>query len=350
MIECIFTLDYEIYGNGVGSLKDLVYEPASRLMDLFHTRHVRFVAFIEAAELERIDERRADPDIDLVKAQVQRLDRAGFEIGLHLHPQWCNARQEAGRWVLDYSEYNLCTLPVPRISAIISGALQYLRRLVDRPNFTPLSFRAGNWLFQPTGPVAAILAGYGIGLDSSVFRGGLQRHSGLDYRGAPTDAYYWPFGADVIAPDPAGALIEIPIHTEMVPSWRMPTAKRLALGNSFGGRSGLGRLKRVLDCLRFRYPLKLDFCRMTAEQMAAMVVPIIREDRREPGIYRPIVAIGHTKDLSDIGEVDAFLGFLSTNEIAVSTFRDVYPKLVEGNTRDGINTRHGREVKIEFPS
>ena len=28
MIECIFTIDYEIYGNGEGSLQQLVYEPA----------------------------------------------------------------------------------------------------------------------------------------------------------------------------------------------------------------------------------------------------------------------------------------------------------------------------------
>ena len=31
MIECIFTVDYEIYGNGTGALIDLVYEPAKQL-------------------------------------------------------------------------------------------------------------------------------------------------------------------------------------------------------------------------------------------------------------------------------------------------------------------------------
>ena len=30
MIECIFTLDYEIYGDGTGSLNELVYEPTDR--------------------------------------------------------------------------------------------------------------------------------------------------------------------------------------------------------------------------------------------------------------------------------------------------------------------------------
>lgn len=352
MIECIFTLDYEIYGNGAGSLKDLVYEPASRLIGLFHRWDARFVAFVEAAELDRIEACGADPHIDLVKTQVRDLDRAGFEIGLHLHPQWCNASRVGGRWVLDYSEYNLCTLSAPRISAIVSGALGYLRCLVSRSHFTPLSFRAGNWLFQPTAPAASILAGYGIGLDSSVFRGGLQRNHGLDYRGAPRDAYYWPFRADVTVPDPAGAWIEVPIHTEMVPSWRIPAAKRLALGNSFGGagQSPIRRLNRALDFLRFRYPLKLDFCRMTAGQMAAMVARVIEKDRCEPGISRPIVAIGHTKDLSDIGAVDAFLAFLKANGIAVTTFRDVYPKLLQETQQAAAISGHGHEVGTTLAS
>ena len=55
MIEFVFTIDYEIYGNGTGLLKDLVYEPAKRLRELFRTWNVRFVAFVEVAELEKIE-------------------------------------------------------------------------------------------------------------------------------------------------------------------------------------------------------------------------------------------------------------------------------------------------------
>jgi len=45
MIECIFTIDYEIYGNGEGSLKEHVYKPAEKLMAIFRERNVRFVSF-----------------------------------------------------------------------------------------------------------------------------------------------------------------------------------------------------------------------------------------------------------------------------------------------------------------
>ena len=126
MIEFVFTIDYEIYGNGTGLLKDLVYEPAKRLRELFRTWNVRFVAFVEVAELEKIEIFGADPAIDLVKRQVLEFYRDGCEIGLHLHPQWCNARYEKGAWILDYREYNLCTLPRNRISEVVDGSLAYL--------------------------------------------------------------------------------------------------------------------------------------------------------------------------------------------------------------------------------
>ena len=68
MIECIFTIDYEIYGNGEGSLRELVYEPAENLRTIFKKWNARFVVFVEVAELEMIEAECADPDIDLVKA------------------------------------------------------------------------------------------------------------------------------------------------------------------------------------------------------------------------------------------------------------------------------------------
>jgi len=351
MIEFVFTLDYEIYGNGRGCLKELVHEPTSQLAELFCRHGARLVAFVEAAEFARIEEYQADPMIGAVRTQVRDLDRAGFEIALHLHPWWCNARRQGANWILDLSEYNLCTLPPARISAIVSEGIDYLRGLVGRPDFVPTSFRAGNWLLQPTSAVAPILANAGIRLDSSVFRGGLQHKHGLDYRRAPKGEYFWQFGADVTKADPRGMLTEIPIHTQIVPFWRMEAGKRLARGNAFGaaGQSPAGALNRIRDFLRFRYPLKLDFCRLTAERMIAMMRRVLEVEKRDPGSYKPIVAIGHSKDLTDFRAVDELLLFLRGNGIAVSTFQDVYPKVVsrdEGLATAGTDHECGAEKMI----
>lgn len=330
MIDCIFTIDYEIYGNGTGSLRELVYEPGERLKEVFLRHDARFVNFTEVAEFEMIENQGTDRDIDLVTAQIRDYHRDGFEIALHLHPQWFNARHEQGQWMLDYDEYNLCTLPRPRIAEVVGQSLRYLRRVVGDPGFTPLSFRAGNWLFQPTCNAASVLGEMGIKIDSSVFKGGVQRRHGLDYRPAMKNGYYWRFESDANKATKGGTWLEIPIHSEMVPTWRMFTSKRMAFRGNVGltGQTSGSRFLRALDFLRLRYPLKLDFCRMTLKEMTDMMGRLLKKDRRDPNSYKPIVLIGHTKDLTDLPTVDSFLHYLKENGVNVSTFVDLYPKLM----------------------
>jgi len=335
MIECIFTLDYEIYGDGRGALLDLVYEPAERLRAIFSQRGIRFVNFVEVAEFQRIEESRSDPAIDLVTRQIRELHADGFEIGLHLHPQWCNARYDNGQWLLDSDEYNLCTLPRQRIVDIVDRSLSYLSSLVCEPRFVPLSFRAGNWLFQPTQPAARVLAERGLRIDSSVFRGGLLHNHALDYRHSPGNVPYWKFDSDVCDPDPAGAMIEVPIHVRMVPFWQMATTKRRAFSKRKALKSPAvsssqtfrQRVNRARDLLRFYYPLKLDFCRMTLDELTFAMGRLIEEDKADPAACRPVVTIGHTKDLFDFDTVERFLAYLESNAVRVSTFVDVYPRL-----------------------
>jgi hypothetical protein len=336
MIECIFTIDYEIYGNGEGSLKELVYEPARKLKNIFDDAGEKFVVFVEAAELEKIDRFRTDPAIDDVKCQIREFYRDGFEIALHLHPQWCNARYENEKWALDDTEYNLCTLPEPRIDEMVGCSIAYLRNILDAPDFVPLSFRAGNWLFQPTAAAARVLAHHAIKIDSSVFKGGRQHKYKLDYRRALKNGYYWTFKEDVTCPDPAGPLLEIPIYTTMVPCWKMATTKRLALqGKSISAlRTSRDLLDRLFDLLSFWQPLKFDFCRMTLAELVSMVETAVCEDKASPGSFRPIVAIGHTKDLVDFGAIEAFLSYLEEKRIAISTFQQVYGKCQTGACMD----------------
>jgi len=349
MIEFIFTIDYEIYGNGTGALRDLVYEPAEHLTKLFRRRRTRFVTFVEVAELEIIEINNADPALELVKQQIQGLHRDGFEIGLHLHPQWFNARHEDRRWILDYSEYNLCTLSRTRIVQIVDRSIAYLRRILRQPDFTPVSFRAGNWLFQPTQIAASVLAEKGIKIDSSVFKGGVQHNHGLDYRPACKNGYYWLFETDVNQPNPLGSLLELPIYTDMVPAWRVPTGKRMSFSNNFSvnGRSFKQKWNRMRDFARFRYPLKLDFCRMTLNELTSMMSSVVKEDQGDPSVYRPIVAIGHTKDLQDLQTVDAFLSFLQTNGITVATFESIHRKFLASVSKTSPRTTTEVLAKVE---
>ena len=202
MIDCVFTLDYEIYGNGEGSLRDLVLDPTRQLAELFQEFGVPFVVFAEAVEFARMEETRSDPDCASVWAQLREMRDAGHEIALHIHPWWANARYETGQWRLDWTERNICTLKPDRVEAIVSAAIGYLRNGLGDPRFTPLSFRSGLWVMQPTEVIANVLARHGVRVDSSVFKGGRIHGLGLDYRRALGNDAFWRFGTDVNVPDP----------------------------------------------------------------------------------------------------------------------------------------------------
>ncbi len=62
------------------------------------------------------------------------------------------------------------------------------------------------------------------------------------------------------------------------------------------------------------------------DELKKMVDTVIREDKKDPASFRPIVAIGHTKDLIDYETVESFLAYLRQKEIKVSTFKEVYPR------------------------
>jgi len=328
MIECVFTIDYEIFGNGEGSLRELVYDPAEQLIALFHKWDARFVPFVEVAEFERIEKEDSDPYIGLVKHQIKKFHDTGFELGLHLHPQWYNARYENNRWLLDYSEYNLCILPKEKITQTIERAISYLRNIIKDTDFTPLSYRAGNWLFQPTRNIAEVLAQKGIKVDSSVFKGGVEHRYSLDYRRSLANGYYWKFLDDVNEPDPNGRLLEVPIYTKMVPFWQMLTSKRVGMQRKATAlsKSKTGRFQRFQDYARLKYPLKFDFCRMTREELERMLNRVVQEDQKAPAQYKPIVLIGHTKDLVDFDAIDFFLSSLRKKKIPIATFSSIYER------------------------
>jgi len=319
MIECIFTLDYEVYGNGQGSLRDVVLEPTQRLAELFQEFDAPFVVFAEAVEFAKMEEAQSDPDIKAVRRQLRDLRAKGHEIALHLHPWWAGARYENSHWQLDWSELSICELQAERVDAIVSQGIRYLRESLDDPNFKPLSFRSGLLLMQPTPMIANVLARNGLEVDSSLFKGGRVRRLGLDYRAAMANGSSWRFGNDVNIPDPDGPLLEIPIHTETVPFWRMLGGKRLRLHRKTRKASEGSPLSRDWrDFVRLFYPRKLDFCRMTFAEMREGITRVLAEEQ-EARECRPIVAIGHSKDFVDAGAVKSLLRFLKERGVPVTT-------------------------------
>jgi hypothetical protein len=326
--QFVFTLDYEIYGNGTGSLASLVIEPTQRLAEVFQRNQARFVVFAEAVEFPKIETAQTDPGSAGVRRQLRELRSAGHEIALHLHPWWARARHEGGRWHLDWSERNICDLDAPRVDAIVSEAIGYLRDALEDQQFSPVSFRSGLWAMQPTASISTVLVKHGIRVDSSVFKGGRVQALGLDYRKARVLPGHWRFSENVLKQDARGELLELPIHSEMVPFWRMLGSKRLKIQKRVPETpAGTPLPRRWFDFCRVRYPRKFDFCRMTFQEMKEALDGVLHARRAGPTLPDYVVAIGHSKDLVDFEGIQEFLAYLRQRHVPVVTLVDAARQL-----------------------
>jgi hypothetical protein len=330
MIEFVFTIDYEIYGNGQGSLRNQVYEPTKELITIFNKRNAKLVVFPEVAELEIIEASGADPAINMIRDQLSFLHRHGYELGLHIHPWWDSAERKDGRWILNYGRYNMGHQNKDWIDQILDRSITYLRRLINDPDFNPISFRAGHLIFQPTQPLSSALVERGIKVDSSVYKGGLWHKHNLDYRRAPKNEYYWKFTADITKSESDGEILEVPIHTHMAPTWTIFTSKRTGLQQKgkAAKQTATKVFGRLRDIMRFRYPLKYDLGQMTRSEVTQMMTRTICIDQKSPTTYRPIVVIMHTKDEIDLSVVDNLLEYLEHKHIKTSTLAEVHKKIM----------------------
>jgi peptidoglycan/xylan/chitin deacetylase (PgdA/CDA1 family) len=334
MLELIFTLDYELYGDGSGNLKDCLIKPTNRLLDVFNRFGYPLVIFPEVLELEEIDEFKVDNSISEVKQQLRTIFAQGHEIGLHVHSWWAASKFISYGWQLNYEEANLCRLPRSRIEEILNQGLNYLRNLLDDPYFQPVAFRNGFWIMQPTREMALVLNKMKIKIDSTLFKGGKIRKYGIDYCPSLNNGYYWKFLDDVNLPQYDGVVWEIPIFTEMVPVWRM--FRRLIKNyknqtyqktEDYKDRSAKKKMRPIADYFRIRYPRKIDYCFLDSREIIGIIKKLIMIDQKNRDEYKPIVLIGHSKNLVFLERVEAILEFVKQNDLKIVTFKEALKKI-----------------------
>lgn len=319
MINLIFSLDYEIYGNGEGDIRELIFLPTERLISIFDKYGAKLSIFVETAELQAIKE--VFPDkVAGVEEQLKKAFDSGHDVQLHLHPQWINSKYEEGRWHLDFSEYNLARLGKEKIRYYLSEGKTYLESIINDKKYHCHTFRAGNWLLQPSKEIIEVLIEMGFRYDSSVFKGGYDPQLGLDYRKAASSIHSWKIRAENVNEcDRIGKLIEIPIFTKYVFITSMFTGKRKKIQKRSAShqKEHLAKgfffiINSIIQKFRIFYPKKFDFCRMTLQEMTKFLDQIIKKyDHSEKNI--PVVLIGHSKDFEDDGAIENFFKYCTEN-------------------------------------
>lgn len=330
----LLTLDYELFGNGSGSVESCVVEPTRRFLEVAERHGAGVTLFVEALEflaMQRARRRGAEAparDARRVGRQLRAAVERGHDVQLHLHPQWADAHYAEGRWWVRPDRWRLGDLAVETVRDLVSRGRDYLVETVGTActGYRPTAFRAGGWCVQPSGHVVRALVAEGFCVDSSVAPGlrRAERGEWYDFRAAPTDLAAWAVDRDVCRAESAGGrLLELPIATARVDpildlreglAVRLRAEGRLPCGctGSFGGAAVRGRRRERLlgDLVRLASAgrVMLDVCRLPASALLSVVRTWCRRKGTRHGSV-PVVAIGHCKTFGSRAsdELDKFL-------------------------------------------
>ena len=350
MLKALFTLDYEIHGNGDGCPHDLIVEPTRRMLDLFDRFGAKLTIMADVAEILKFKEYkeqtgRDDFHYEAIAEQLRAAVRRGHDVQLHLHASYFNAKHENGHWVQDWSEYDFAGLPLERMEALVRRGKDYLENLLQpvSPAYRCVAFRAANWSVIPSGNVVRALLKNDIRIETSVFKHG--RREGMvsfDYTNAHSDLVPWPVDAnDVCRKDEAGQLVEFPIYCESRWIGAFLTRNRIyralqtrahrfpdfspGYGEPAAGNSMAGKVKRNLSLLTRKHAWKADFNQCTGRQLIAALKRAAARYAWMSGDL-PFVLIGHSKLFTGNNErsLGPFLEFIARQEhlFGFATFRE----------------------------
>lgn len=370
MYKVLFTSDYEIHGSGMGSPRELVVEPTTRMLDQFDRYGAKLTIMADIGEILRFKEYAERTGTDRfhhgeIAEQLRRAVRTGHDVQLHVHSSYFNATldETTGTWRQDWEEYDLASLSYDRLREIIARGKAYLEETCRpaSPGYRCFAFRAANWSMHPSPNIVRALVDEGFTVDTSVWKYG--RYDDLvkfDYTTAHSDLVPWPIDAsDVCRRDPGGRLFEFPIYTEQQPLWVFLTANRVYRvvaqrlnplpapeeADPMAGRASpaaapssfRAKVAGKLGMLLRKHPWKMDFNQCTGKQL---IDGLRRVEARygHPEAALPFVLIGHSKTFTKHNEriLRPFLEYVAAHpdRYGFGTFGDFEPE----NYRDGLGS------------
>ena len=358
-IGLVFTLDYEIHGNGNGDFKSWVHFPTSNMLDLFDTYGAKLTIMAEIGHYWAMKkyEHLFWEEINLFESQLRNAIERGHDVQLHIHPQWIDAEYEQGKWQLNFSRNT-----IERFCHNYNEAYFYLKKGKEelqriltpiRTDYQCVCFRAGYLQMQPSVNIVRALEDNGFLSDSSVQKGTVASDNlrELDYSSAYSNYYPWKISAEEICNKAEhGKIYEFPILTERLLIKKIfAKFKKIITGSK---KKGIGTIilgfmskyssKKPLAAKQDAHgKLKIllskswdfvDFCQRDYIYLLKSLKRIIKIHKKENHLrFTPIVLIGHSKDFFFYNHLELFLeACKKMEEIEFLTYSDAVRKFDNG--------------------
>jgi hypothetical protein len=334
----ITTLDYEIFGDGSGCVYKCLTEPTERILNIAFQHGVPVTIFAETEEIIRMEESRCHgTQVHVIKEQLCDALVSGHDVQLHVHPQWMGAEWDKGSWRVDNSMWRIADLTSNEMVDVLHRGKTWLCENLfnSKNNYECIAFRAGGWCIQPSFGIVKILRDLGLMIDSSVAPGMSNSAKGdwYDFRDASENAY-WNSGTDILSEGVRG-ILEVPIavgrvskiqHVGSLLAVRLEKLlnEKECIGSYRGPNTPVqvqvARAKKLLDVGR----VMLDYTALSSELLIDVVDDWIKTRDSNQGLL-PIVAIGHSKNLTKFSEIQINRFFENINkreEIYFGSFQD----------------------------
>jgi len=332
-IGLIFSLDYEIHGNGSGDFESWAYYPTEQLLELFDSYNAKLTIMAEMGHywaMQRYKEL-FTREINLFESQLRNAIARGHDVQLHFHPQWIDATYDNERWTFDFSRKT-----IERLCNNYDDAYFYLKKgkedlqelLKDvNPEYKCIGFRAGFLQMQPSENVLRALEKTGFLSDTSVSMG-MKANDNLrllDFTFAYSRYLPWKTSPiEVCNIDPKGKIYEFPVLSQ----------KNSFLDkviNKVKKRTGVINIRDLVSFFMARYgkgvppsksrPLTdkvksiiknewsyVDFCLRDPLYLIKQIKIIVSDCKNNNNdTYVPVVLIAHSKDFFFSNNLAKFL-------------------------------------------
>jgi len=359
-IGLIFTLDYEIHGNGSGEFKNWAFLPTSRMLDLFDEYGAKLTIMAEMGHywaMKKYNDLFSE-DIHLFESQLISAIKRGHDVQFHFHPQWINAKYEEGEWKLDFSQKTigqLCHQYDEALFYLKKGKTELQNLLTPvSPDYKCICFRAGFLQMQPYESIQKALVDAGFESDSSVSKGMKAENSliSIDYTSAYSRYLPWKTSkVNIGQRDDDGEILEFPILSDNIGFIEKAIRKVIKMkgekniGNVIAGlmdRYGRGmmpnnnsttflnRLKRIIS-IKWFY---VDFCKEDYSNLNKYLKRVVSDcNKTNYSGYVPVVLIGHSKDFFFNNNLSMFLkSCMDIEGLEFITYSEAVNKFINENS------------------
>ncbi len=195
VIYLSLTDDWELRGNGSGSIEEIQFRPMREMVQIYNRHNVR--STFNAEVMQQLTFRQFELEFPELRVLADRWDehvreafKAGHDVQLHLHTQWTKAAYADGQWSLS-GDWSILNYDEQTAFKLLSAGRDYLENLLRpiNPSYRCVSFRAGSSVIAPSPFILRTLARAGIKLDMSIVGGMYHdtRHLTVDYRDCEED-------------------------------------------------------------------------------------------------------------------------------------------------------------------